>query len=346
MDKFKNVITINKLILKRMHPLPNKPSYSYLEISYDKFNEFINWYILNDIKLPLLEVAIYDESSILSYNDINLRRHLIEVLNNQSIISISFHLSDTTLPLYNKIMSEHKWKHKNETNIFMSINRHPKERRELSLPLTQGKLILQEEDLIWLPLPILHQLSNIVDEQTLQKAIKLKEIARKFYLRLCEQYHVDKLSEFDKIWLVYNYLNHNISFANEATRYVDGKQVLYNPNSIYDWVKEPLGTYIHKRGVCNGQSRLAQALLNNPYLRSDTKVINGKCPLGEHVWIGSVINDRLYQTCLTMTGPFKDLERKGYIPNDTEIYPKIYETATLSNEDLFIIQSHIKRLKR
>ena len=89
-----------------------------------------------------------------------------------------------------------------------------------------------------------------------------------------------------------------------------------------------------------------QALLNNQYLRSDTVAINGICPLGNNVWVGSVINDRLYQTCLTMAGPFKDLSIKGYVPDDSEVYPRLYDSSSLSNSDLLRVQDHIKRLRK
>ena len=89
-----------------------------------------------------------------------------------------------------------------------------------------------------------------------------------------------------------------------------------------------------------------QALLNNQYFKSDTVAINGVCPLGNHAWVGSVVNNQLYQTCLTMAGPFKDLGIKGYVPDVSEVYPKIYGTSSLSNQELMQIQSHIKRLRK
>jgi FAD:protein FMN transferase len=183
-------------------------------------------------------------------------------------------------------------------------------------------------------------------EETLKKAIKLKEIVFQYYARLNSLYHTEDFTEFDKIWLAYDFIKRHISFANEATRYENGRQVLYNPNNRYDFVSEPLGTYQHKKGVCEGQARFMQALLNNQYFKSDTVAINGVCPLGNHVWVGSVVNNQLYQTCLTMAGPFKDLGIKGYVPDVSEVYPKIYGTSSLSNQELMQIQSHIKRLRK
>ena len=42
MDRFSKVITTNEMSIKAELPLPNKPKYSILDISFDKFNEFIN----------------------------------------------------------------------------------------------------------------------------------------------------------------------------------------------------------------------------------------------------------------------------------------------------------------
>jgi len=38
------------------------------------------------------------------------------------------------------------------------------------------------------------------------------------------------------IFSAYDFIKRHISFANEATRYENGRQVLYNPNNRYDFV--------------------------------------------------------------------------------------------------------------
>ena len=47
-----------------------------------------------------------------------------------------------------------------------------------------------------------------------------------------------------------------------------------------------------------------------------------------------------------MAGPFKDLSIKGYVPDENEVYPRIYGTSSLCNQELMQIQSHIKRLRK
>lgn len=346
MDKFSQIITKNKISIEAVRPLPNRPSYSKLDISFDKYKEFINFCLSNNNKLPLLLTNVYDEDIILSQEDINLRYQFLKLLNELNFKEISFRLSDSTLPIYNEIMKKMGWKHFDKTKLFMTIDRNPKERKDLKLQLAQGKIMLPEESLIWVPSTTINQLQNKVDDETLKKAIELKEIVFQYYMRLNSLYHIEDFTEFDKVWLAYDFIKRHISFASEATRYENGKQVLYNPNNMFDWVSEPLGTYKHKKGVCEGQARLMQSLLNNQYLRSDTVAINGVCPLGNHVWVGSVINDRLYQTCLTMAGPFKDLNTKGYIPDESENYPKLYDSSILTNASLMQVQSHIKSLRK
>jgi hypothetical protein len=66
----------------------------------------------------------------------------------------------------------------------MSIDRNPKERKDLRLQSAQGKIMMPEESLIWIPATIIHKLEGKVDEETLKKAIKLKEISNLEYFGL------------------------------------------------------------------------------------------------------------------------------------------------------------------
>ena len=56
MDRFSKVITTNEMSIKAELPLPNRPKYSRLDISFDKFNEFINRYLSESIRLLLLSM--------------------------------------------------------------------------------------------------------------------------------------------------------------------------------------------------------------------------------------------------------------------------------------------------
>ena len=198
MDRFLKVITTNKLSIEAIRPLPNRPSYSKLDVSFDKYRDFINWYLSNNNKLPLLLTTIYDEANVLSQEDINLRYQFLKLLNELNFKEISFNLSDSTLPIYNEIMKKIGWKHFDKTKLFMTIDRKPKERKNLNLLSAQGKIMLPEESLIWVPSTIISQLQNKVDEDTLKKAIELKEIVFQYYMRLNSLYHTEEFTEFEK----------------------------------------------------------------------------------------------------------------------------------------------------
>ena len=45
MDRFSKVITTNEMSIKAELPLPNRPKYSRLDISFDKFNELQSIYM-------------------------------------------------------------------------------------------------------------------------------------------------------------------------------------------------------------------------------------------------------------------------------------------------------------
>ena len=41
-----------------------------------------------------------------------------------------------------------------------------------------------------------------------------------------------------------------------------------------------------------------------------------------------------------------NLAIKGYVPDDSEVYPRLYASSSLSNSELLRIQDHIKRLRK
>ena len=340
-----NAFTKNRFEFKKMVPLPNQEPYYSLEFSLDRYPDFLKIYG-NLKELPLLSVTIYDENIITNHEDVIRIHDLICYLNNLNIKDITFKLSDSTMPVYNIQMSNLNWQHSDKTKIFLTIDRNPTVKKDLQLEHAQGKLVLKEEDLLYTPFTVLEILQKKVDAKTLRNAQKLKEIVRDFYLRLDSMYQIKEFTEFDKVYMAYDFIKRHISFAQEATRTENGRQVLYNPNHMFDWSVEPLGTYKHKKGVCTGQARLMQALINNEYFRSDTKTIGGNIPLGKHTWVGTVINDELYQTCLTTGSLLQDLSKRGFIPDNDELYPRIYHKNGVTKEDIALIKQHINTLRK
>lgn len=348
MDKYRDYIARDKISFQKMPKLPrsNIPLYYKLDVSFDRFIDFINQY--GNKQLPLLEINIYDEDIITNQGQINIRFKLLNLINRLNTIKINFFLSDSTLPLYNSIMYELGWEHQDKTQLSLKTDRNPipRERRNLQLEKSQGKLLLPEEKLIWCTPATLYEIKDKVDEKVLSDAIKLKEIVFEYYCILNSLYHVEEFTDFDKIWLAYDFIKRHIAFADEAVIVRDGREWINNPNGINDWASHPLGTYQHKKGVCEGQARLMQVLLNNPYLKCDTTTISGMHPLGSHAWSGTIVDGKLYQTCLTMSNLLKPLDRMGYIPDDDQVYPHIYQSSSLNERELKEVQEHIKLLRK
>lgn len=350
MDKYRDYCVKNKFSFKRIQPMPRSREKVYfkLTISYDNFKNFMDRYGANKEGLPLLEINIYDEDNIISENQINLRYQFLKMINELKTVKINFYLSDSTLPLYNLLMSKIGWIHQEKTTLSLNLDRNPvpKSHRNFYLESAQGKLVIPEEKLIWFSKPTLDGIKDKVDENVLKDALKLKDIVYNYYCRLDELYKFKEFSDFDKVWLAYDFIKRHIRFASEAVYVQNGVEKRYSPNGINDWASTPLGTYQHKKGLCEGQARLMTILLNNPYIRCDTKAINGSHPLGRHVWSGTVIEGRLYQTCLTMSNVFKRLDQMGYVADDDEIYPKMYTPSSLGDREVINVQNHIRRLKK
>ena len=47
-----------------------------------------------------------------------------------------------------------------------------------------------------------------------------------------------------------------------------------------------------------------------------------------------------------MLGPFKDLSKYGYVPNEEEAYPKLYERSYLTENQINEVRNHVKQLKK
>lgn len=347
MDRFEKVITKEKLSLLKRNPLPNHPAYYDFEMSFDNIDIFINLYANKLNSSILLNVTIHDEIILDNPLEICKRYKVLKILNQLNLLNINFNLSDSTLPIYNMIMDKISWKHEEKTKLYMRIDRNPIyiPGRDLKLDLAKGKIMLPEEKLIWIPDYILTKLNGKVDKKVLEDTDKLKDIVFKYCNYIDNKYNFKYFTDFDKVMFTYDFIKRNIKFAKEATRTIDNREVLYNTGNL-NWVSEPLGTIEHKRGVCEGQARLMCVLLNNYFMGVDAVTINGTCKLGNHAWVGTVINGKLYEICLTMAGAFKNLQQKGYEANQNEIYPLIYPLEDLNDVELSRIKMHIKSLEK
>lgn len=359
MDRFNNVIRKNILNIQvikgiplrrekrqqNVTPLPAR-DYLYFAISFDNFAKYLSEIQYNiDCHIPI-ECVIYDEGIISCDNDVLLRLSFLKSIKNLNFRKIEFNLSESTFPLYNKIMDRINWKHNNVSYLKMTVDRYPTEIKDLCLEKAKGKIILPEEILLWQSDYVLNQLGSKVESKVLKDTDNLKYVIRHYVDSLERKYDFDRLTDFDKVWLTYHFINDpdklDIEFAREMTFYgKDGLQHL-RPSEEH-WESKPYGTYIRRRGVCEGQARLFRTLLNNWDMKVDAVTINGSCPIGPHVWLGVVINDKLYYCCTTQ---FKLFDETNFVPYSKEYYPQVYSIASLSPVEKMNIERHIRTLKK
>lgn len=359
MDRYDSVIKkgiLNIQVIKPLPPRRNKAQNSIpplpgrkrlrFNISFDNFAKYISE-IRSSINTSMpVECIIYDEDLISCDDDVLLRVAFLKSIKDLNFREIDFKLSDSTFPLYNTIMDRINWKHGNVSFLEMTVDRNPTEIKDLRLEKAKGKILLPEEKLLWQSDYVLNKLGDRIEPKILEDTDKLKYVIRHYVDGLERHYNFDKLTDFDKVWLTYHFIKDrdklNIEFAYEQTLYgADGLQHLRR--SEENWESKPYGTYIRRKGVCEGQARLFRVLLNNWDMQVDAITLNGMSPMGPHCWLGTVINNRLYYCCTTQ---YKLFDKVNFTPNDTEYYPQIYQTSLLDNEDKKSIERHIKSLRR
>lgn len=347
MDRYDKVIRKNVLSIQSIPALPRSSESGYLsfKISFDNFSKYLSEIKTINTSLPI-SCVIYDESIISSDNDVLLRFKFLRSIQNLNFKKVEFKLSESTFPLYNTIMDRINWNHDDVSFLEMTVDRYPIEIKDLRLERAKGKILLPEEKLLWQSDYVLKRLKDRIDPKVLADTDNLKFVVRHYVDRLERHYDFEKLTDFDKVYLTYHYIvdrdKLNIGFAYEQTAIgLDGKQRLVHSED--DWQSKPYGTYIRRRGVCEGQARLFRVLLNNWDMQVDAVTLSGMSTMGPHCWVGTVIDGKLYCHCTTQAKLFSATR---FIPDDTEYYPQIYLTSSLSNDDKLKIERHVKALKR
>lgn len=350
MDRFDNYIKKNILDISYIPGLPNSRNgisgYINFQISFDNFDKFLREIKTIDTTKPI-KCIIYDEGIITTDREFLTRYNFLKQIMNMNFLEIRFRLSDSTFPVYNAIMDKLNWKHDDKTFLEMALDRCPTEIKDLRLEQARGKILLPEEKLLWQSDYVLRQLDGKVDRSVLEDTDKLKYVVRHYVDSLERQYDFSKLTSFDKVYLAYHFIKDpdklNIRFAYEqTTRDINGVQRLNRSESNFE--SKPYGTYIRRRGVCEGQARLMRVLLNNWDIELDATTINGHTLQGEsHAWVGINIHGKLYYCCLTKGGLMQPM---SYLPNTDELYPKVYPTSSLNMAQLARVEKHIKSLKR
>ena len=347
MDRYDKVIRKNVLTIRSVPGMErsNLGAFLSFKISFDNFSKYLNETKTINTSLPI-RCIIYDEGIISSNYDVQLRLNFLKSIQKLNFEEIEFKLSESTLPLYNTIMDRINWNHDDVSFLEMTVDRYPTEIKDLRLERAKGKILLPEEKLLWQSDYVLERLKDRIDPKVLADTDKLKFVIRHYVDQLERHYDFERLTDFDKVFLTYHFIKDrdklNIEFASEQTIVgLDGQQHLVR--SEEEWESKPYGTYIRRRGVCEGQARLFRVLLNNWDMQVDAVTLSGSSPSGPHCWLGTVIDGKLYYHCTTQ---WKLFDAPRFIPNNTEYYPQIYLTSSLSSEDKLKIERHIRTLKR
>lgn len=329
----------------------NNENKKYIKVSLSKDN-FTNFctYMKNRLTTMEMDITIYDEGILTNSHFKKARENLIRILNNLNIRKINFELSDSTIAEYNRLMKIVEWKHKEKTIINIKIDRNPisEEIRDWNLCNTQGILNINEEKLIWLSDYQLEQLHGIVDEQILKNTIALKKLIIFVDQYLKQKYKIEQLNDFDKVYLIYKFVKTQIIFPRKYIKMINEKKSL--KSNYKTQIPDPYGKFINKEELYEVQARIMNILLNNPIMKINSTIIEGESPHGRQIWVGFVLNNKLYSCCSAVQEPFNNLNGLGhriYEPiNNKQIYPTLYEQAYLSEQEIKKIERKTKKLIR
>lgn len=355
MDRFESSVRTNEYRTREAKPRIESTNgtsrYYEGRISYylthDKFDQFIRE--VNPADSYIKDFVIYDETIPKTMSEKIERLYLLEKINSMPNVNhIMIYISDDSLRLYNELMKRMKWRYKDITSMLLTINRNPSKIGTLRLDELQCRTNLRQDDLIWLPDNVIRSLKGKIPyDSDIEDTIKLKRFLVNYANGLEDRYYFQSLTDFDKMFIAYRDIKKSIKFAHDRTRFSqEFGHVVLNPSQTR-YESNPYGTLVHKSGVCEGQARLYKAMLSNPYLDVDCRLITGSVPSGEsHMWTGVVKNNELYQVCLTIGGMFGNVDRAGYKPNSSDVYSKTYPHAYLTPEDEVKIERHVRSLKK
>lgn len=147
-----------------------------------------------------------------------------------------------------------------------------------------------------------------------EEALKERRVIEKVWREIGgSNASINRLNSLSKAILVADYINKNISYANDGHR-ITGTHNGLNIHYVEEWAQRGLLTYKYKKGVCSGQADLASILLDNYLAKTDCRVVEGVyVPFKDrHAWLGIRGNDGYYGICLTLCKRFVDLSKVGY----------------------------------
>ena len=285
------------------------------------------------------KIIIYDQptfnSAILLPKELESRKRLLALISLSPIKEVNLHLSDETLNIYNKLLYNFPMRY--NIKYYLDINRKPTSR--IGLDKCKGELMLEEDDLMFEDVP---NLSRVLSKGKYQNTKELYDIVGRISLSLIRTFDISKLSDLEKTRLIYRYIKKNIRFAGNCTDRGSEGSTRVRENMKY--CQDPVQTFRRGEGVCEGQTRLAKAILKSPFFNVDCDDLSGRVGDGtSHAWLGVVVDDKLYQVCFTMN---HFLDNPGYVLYDNQNYPSIYRMATATNRETEIMDRNIEKSYR
>lgn len=238
-----------------------------VKITSDEFYNFTINKKFNNI--GMLNFEIYDASKRNHQSVINAYQ-FIKYLNENKVKSINIKASDELIPVYIDVLNRLNYNGKCNISLYIErMNMNEKEHLPLDLDNSKGKIDIPARRLIWQPK--LSKLENVIENSTLNQVKMLKRHILSISNDISGQYNIDDLNIYDRILYIYNYIN-SIN--------LDGKDSIYISNLI-------------------------SALLNNPVLKVDAKVITGKVDDSDYSIVGIVNGDNLLECTAITNNPFE-----------------------------------------
>lgn len=136
------------------------------------------------------------------------------------------------------------------------------------------------------------------DRYTTEEMIEIKKKVLEIINSIYSNY--SNLNEYEKLYLAFKYALDNWEFSEEDLQDENGnfKNDEYN-HPLNSSLFNILNTQI---SVCHGMSGLFTMILNNPIIRVNANMVGGSWNSRDHYWINTVIDNKVYENCLTAGG--------------------------------------------
>ncbi len=286
-----------------------------IKITSDEFYNFTINKKFNNI--GMLNFEIYDARKRSTQSVISVYQFIKYLIENK-VKNINIKASDELIPVYIDVLN--RLNYVGKSNISLYIERMTIEEKEylpLDLDKSKSKIDIPSGRLLWQPQ--LSKLEKVIDMNTLKETKMLHRHIYHIYKKMSEQYYSEKFTSYDKILYVYDYI----------------KKLDFKYKSDFEIAK------------------LISALLNNPTLKVDAKVITGKLYNQDYSFIGIVNSEekRILECLPTIDNYFKKTDIKMDKPNillerTQNLDAYLYDHYNIDDKDEKKLRMHLECLKK